>query len=819
MIKKLFIEKSEVQTILFDKDKWTVDSAIEWLKQNKKKFSDVETKEGYIHFRQQPKGKYKKYASSKKSNPELTKKGILFTYGIKESNQIKENDLGDENYKQISLINFIKNPPKILYGKINLGDYKEKFGMFKLGWNKYSNSETYHYYTLNGRKGSGGFTVRKAYELIQKNQLSTNPEYGDPNSSNWVSYKESKLSFEIEGMSRVEALRKANQMQKEGISVVVVYDMKDQDYSVFKKSHYDYLLQSNEISPKDWKVIKEFEVEGSESQDVTINKVKSSEEEQPVEVDINEPEERFVKKPVEVDINEPEETEEEIPEEEKSEEDITPEEFEPEEEEEGSDEELNKRKTFKLGKGPEPLNRVEAKQIKENMTINKLNKNGSYEYFGELKDKKEMFDFIRDNNLKFIKQSLNDTTFSNDLETFSIEKEYRNESKQVNEDRKSTYTGKKIKVPDFKNKVMVGKVSGWNNNGEVYNLLDSETGEKIGELGVKFIQKYLQENINDKLSGYEDVVCPYCGSKETVFQQYVDGGSWKCQGCGKWIKDKDIKESKQIKENFSRESDHWFDLLADNSDSLNPSIKQLAKDIKSGKIKPTVSGFNKFYNELQSLPPNIMIELDDFIDKIESGKYKDEFKYKYGNVSQISELFSLFTQAVFYNDSLEESRQISESPKETYRNIFSNHIGKLVNKKDKLSPEKQNQIDKILDKYLPNHREKGVNKNDLFNLSIDDITDLYGELRKLFGLKESRLIKESKYKNKNDIQKAVLNIAKNELGIDLSDADAFVIADNMYRGVTNVTDETIKKEIQDTLSELDPEIQAWIKASKELKNI
>ncbi|HEY0088826.1 MAG TPA: hypothetical protein VGB37_08280, partial [Candidatus Lokiarchaeia archaeon] len=220
-------------------------------------------------------------------------------------------------------------------------------------------------------------------------------------------------------------MRKANQMQKEGISVVVVYDIKDQNYSVFKKSHYDYLTQSNEINPKDWKVIKEFEVEGSESQDVTINKVKASDEEQPLEVDLNEPEERFVKKSVEVDLNEPEETEEEIPEEKGSEEDITPEEFEPEEEEEGSDEELNKRKTFKLGKGPEPLNRVESKQV--------------------------------------------------------------------------------------------------------------------------------NENINDKLSGYEDVICPYCGSEETVFMQYVDGGSWKCQNCGKWIKDKDIKESKQIKENFSRE--------------------------------------------------------------------------------------------------------------------------------------------------------------------------------------------------------------------------------------------------------------------------
>ncbi|HEY0088825.1 MAG TPA: hypothetical protein VGB37_08275 [Candidatus Lokiarchaeia archaeon] len=123
---------------------------------------------------------------------------------LEESKHIKENDLGDENYKQMSLINFIKNPPEVLYGKIELGNYKEKFGMFKLGWNKYSNNETYHYYTLNGRKGSDGFTIKKAYELIQKNQLSTNPEYGDPNSSNWVSYKESKLSFEIEGMSRLK---------------------------------------------------------------------------------------------------------------------------------------------------------------------------------------------------------------------------------------------------------------------------------------------------------------------------------------------------------------------------------------------------------------------------------------------------------------------------------------------------------------------------------------------------------------------------------------------------------------------------------------
>ena len=105
-----------------------------------------------------------------------------------------------------------------------------------------------------------------------------------------------------------------------------------------------------------------------------------------------------------------------------------------------------------------------------------------------------------------------------------------------------------------------------------------------------------------------------------------------------------------LKEDFSKDSDKWFDLIS-NEANLNPKIKKLAMDIKDGKIKPTQQGFDKFYKELQLLPSNLMIVLDEFIDDVESGKYDSEFKNKYGKNSQVSEIMSLFRQAVLYNES------------------------------------------------------------------------------------------------------------------------------------------------------------------------
>ncbi len=68
---------------------------------------------------------------------------------------------------------FAKYPP-ILYGSIVVGG-KEKSGSFVPLWNKYSNSMTYHYHTLKGHKGTGGFTLMKAFRLFSAGALTTNP--------------------------------------------------------------------------------------------------------------------------------------------------------------------------------------------------------------------------------------------------------------------------------------------------------------------------------------------------------------------------------------------------------------------------------------------------------------------------------------------------------------------------------------------------------------------------------------------------------------------------------------------------------------------
>lgn len=71
---------------------------------------------------------------------------------------------------------FLHEKP-VLYGQIVVND-RSKIGHFKPGWNKYTNAVNYQYYTEKGRKGSGGFSLQRAYHLLNCNQLSTNPENG-----------------------------------------------------------------------------------------------------------------------------------------------------------------------------------------------------------------------------------------------------------------------------------------------------------------------------------------------------------------------------------------------------------------------------------------------------------------------------------------------------------------------------------------------------------------------------------------------------------------------------------------------------------------
>ena len=74
----------------------------------------------------------------------------------------------------MNYLEFLKSPPAILEGTITCNG-KQKDGYFKPLWNHWSNSLCYQYFTPKGRKGTGGFTLQRAYNLFTNNQL-TVPE-------------------------------------------------------------------------------------------------------------------------------------------------------------------------------------------------------------------------------------------------------------------------------------------------------------------------------------------------------------------------------------------------------------------------------------------------------------------------------------------------------------------------------------------------------------------------------------------------------------------------------------------------------------------
>jgi hypothetical protein len=82
------------------------------------------------------------------------------------------------NLSNMQYIEFTKKPP-VLYGQITVNG-KSKIGSFRAEWNHLMNALTYQYYSPNGRKGTGGFSLWKAFVLLNNNQLSTNSENGKP---------------------------------------------------------------------------------------------------------------------------------------------------------------------------------------------------------------------------------------------------------------------------------------------------------------------------------------------------------------------------------------------------------------------------------------------------------------------------------------------------------------------------------------------------------------------------------------------------------------------------------------------------------------
>jgi len=85
------------------------------------------------------------------------------------------------NMKMPTVRDFIEfaHKPMKLYGQITVNG-KSKIGEFKPEWSRYSNQLEYQYYTPNGRKGTGGFTLKRAFDLFNAGRLSDNPEMGKP---------------------------------------------------------------------------------------------------------------------------------------------------------------------------------------------------------------------------------------------------------------------------------------------------------------------------------------------------------------------------------------------------------------------------------------------------------------------------------------------------------------------------------------------------------------------------------------------------------------------------------------------------------------
>jgi hypothetical protein len=77
MITKLFNEESVIQSVIFDKDNWSLTDAKKWLKDHDFKTS-VDEKENTFRFRQKEPDQFSSFRTSDEKKP-----GLKFVYGIK----------------------------------------------------------------------------------------------------------------------------------------------------------------------------------------------------------------------------------------------------------------------------------------------------------------------------------------------------------------------------------------------------------------------------------------------------------------------------------------------------------------------------------------------------------------------------------------------------------------------------------------------------------------------------------------------------------------------------------------------------------------
>jgi hypothetical protein len=87
-------------------------------------------------------------------------------------------EIGKIEHYNASFPEFARKLP-ILYGQIMFNG-NCKIGSFRPSWNKYTNSKTYNYFTPEGNRGKGGFTLMRAWNLLKSGGLSLDPKYGHP---------------------------------------------------------------------------------------------------------------------------------------------------------------------------------------------------------------------------------------------------------------------------------------------------------------------------------------------------------------------------------------------------------------------------------------------------------------------------------------------------------------------------------------------------------------------------------------------------------------------------------------------------------------
>ena len=101
---------------------------------------------------------------------------------------------------------------------------------------------------------------------------------------------------------------------------------------------------------------------------------------------------------------------------------------------------------------------------------------------------------------------------------------------------------------------------------------------------------------------------------------------------------------------YNQGVDEWFNEVRCSPFHNNPQVKRLDA---IAQLQPSRRSFDKFVNVLGTVTVPWDKALKTFTDNMQAGAFKSEFRFfangRWGSSSQVSELFSLFRQALHYN--------------------------------------------------------------------------------------------------------------------------------------------------------------------------